>query len=78
MVNGFIPRPFYTVIMMKILIGLLEAGVLVSLLALLFNGVAAGDLKLIVPALVVLLTLGPIIALNYTRGAAVRTKRPPE
>ncbi len=53
---------------MKILIGILETAVLLSLLVLLFNGLVAGDLKLIVPTLVILLTLSPIIVLNYVNG----------
>ena len=61
---------------MKILIGILEAAVLLCLLVLLFNGLAAGDLKLIVPTLVVLLTLSPIIALNYAN--SVIQGGPPE
>lgn len=58
---------------MNFFLNIIESVILLSLAALLGKGLVAGDLQMIVPALVVLLTLGPLIVVNFVR---TRTRQP--
>ena len=62
---------------MNIFLNFIELGILLSLVTLLGKGLTAGDLHMIVPALVVLSTLGPLIVVNFVRERS-RTPCPTE
>lgn len=62
---------------MKILLTLLESTILLSLLGLLGKGLMAGDLQMIVPATVILSTLGPLVVFNNLGRRETVTDQPP-